>query len=145
MLGLDLGFVLRVDMSFNISWQGDFRFKVVTESGFEVSVDSDSRSAPCPTEILLTALGSCSATDVVAYFKDRTIELKSLTNCLTYELTESEPRLYKSVNLHFFIESEDVSEALAQAAVEDAINKYCHVCLMLKPSINITYSIEIIG
>lgn len=132
-------------MTIDVSWQGDLRFNAVTEDGFEVFIDSDGRSAPCPTEILLAALGSCSATDVVAYFKDLDIELKGLTNCLTYELTESEPRLYKSVNLHFSIEGENVSKALAQAAVEDAINKYCHVCLMLKPSINNTYTIEIVG
>ena len=132
-------------MAINISWESGFHFNVVTESGFEISVDSDNQSAPCPTEILLSALGSCSATDVVAYFKERALELKSLSNCLTYELTESEPRLYKSVNLHFSIQGEGVSETLAQAAVEDAIKKYCHVCLMLKPSIDITYTIEIVS
>lgn len=132
-------------MAVNVSWQGDLRFNVMTESGFDVSIDSDNRTAPCPTELLLSALGSCSATDVAAYFKDRAIELKGLSNCLTYELTDSEPRLYKSVNLHFSIEGQGVTEALAQAAIEDAINKYCHVCLMLKPSINITYTIEIVS
>lgn len=132
-------------MSINVIWQGDCRFNVVTEGGFEVAIDSESKSAPCPTEILLSALGSCSATDVALYFKDNGIELKGLTNSVTYELTESEPRLYKSVNLHFSIESEQVIETQVKAAIEDAINKYCHVCLMLQPKMRVTYTVDIIN
>ncbi|MDY0250966.1 MAG: OsmC family protein [Pseudomonas sp.] len=132
-------------MSIDVIWQSDCRFNVVTEGGFEISIDSESKSAPCPTEILLSALGSCSATDVALYFKDNGIELKGLTNSLTYELTESEPELYKSVNLHFSIESEKAIEIQVKAAIEDAINKYCHVCLMLQPKMLVTYTLDIIS
>lgn len=131
-------------MSINITWQGDCRFNVVTDGGFEISIDSDSKSAPCPTEILLSALGSCSATDVALYFKDKGIELESLTNHLTYQLTESEPRLYKSVNLHVSIKGDGITEIELKTAIENAINKYCHVCLMLQPQINITYTAEVV-
>jgi len=129
-------------MTINITWQGDCRFNVVTEGGFEVSIDAESKSAPCPTEILLSALGSCSATDVALYFKDNGIALQSLSNRLTYQLTESEPKLYKSVNLHFSIAANGAIETHVQSAIEDAINKYCHVCLMLQPKMVITYTLE---
>ncbi len=49
-------------MSINIKWDSDCRFNVSTESGFTFNVDATSEKAPCPTEILLSALGSCSAT-----------------------------------------------------------------------------------
>ncbi len=132
-------------MTINVTWQRDCRFHVVTEAGFEVFIDADSESAPCPTEILLSALGSCSATDVALYFKDNGIELKSLNNRLTYQLTKTEPKLYKSVNLHFSIEAKGVSETQLNKAIEEAINKYCHVCLMLQPAMCISHSIEIIN
>jgi putative redox protein len=132
-------------MAINVTWQGDCRFNVVTEGGFEVFIDAENKSAPCPTEILLSALGSCSATDVALYFKDNDIKLKGLTNDLTYERTDSEPRLYQSVNLHFSIKAEGVTEAQVKIAIEDAINKYCHVCLMLQPSILITYTVDVIN
>ncbi|MQC33007.1 OsmC family peroxiredoxin, partial [Vibrio parahaemolyticus] len=48
-------------MSINIKWDGDCRFKVSTEDGFTFNVDATSETAPCPTEVLLSALGSCSA------------------------------------------------------------------------------------
>ncbi|SFJ14972.1 putative redox protein [Pseudomonas guineae] len=131
-------------MSINVTWQGDCRFNVVTDEGFEFSIDSDSKSAPCPTEILLSALGSCSATDVALCFKGNDIDLEILTNRVTYELTENEPRLYKSVNLHFSVKGIGATEVVLKAAIEDALNKYCHVCLMLQPKIGITYTAEVI-
>ena len=130
-------------MTVNVTWQGDCRFNVVTDGGFEFSIDSEGKSAPCPTEILLSALGSCSATDVALYFKNNDIELKGLTNILTYQLTESELRLYKSVNLHFSIETKEITVIQVKTVIEEAIKKYCHVCLMLQPNILITYTVKI--
>ena len=130
-------------MSINVNWKEKCQFTVVTSGGFTLDIDSESKSAPCPTEILLSALGSCSATDVALYFEDNNLELKKLTNELTYELTDTEPRLYKSVNLHFSIEATNVSGHQVEMAIKDAITKYCHVCLMLKPAMTITHSLDL--
>ncbi len=92
---------------------GDCRFKVSAEDGFTFNVDATTEKASCPTEILLSALGSCSATDVVLLLQDQGVEVKGLENTVTFALTESEPRLYK-----------------------------CHVCL-LSPTIDITCSAEV--
>ncbi|MCF9080268.1 OsmC family protein [Vibrio parahaemolyticus] len=130
-------------MSIKVKWDGDCRFKVSTQGGFTFDVDATSNQAPCPTEVLLSALGSCSATDVVLLLQERGFEIKSLENQISFTLTESEPRLYKSANLHFvasgigFVESD-----ILQAATE-AVEKHCHVCLMLAPTINITCSAEV--
>jgi len=46
-----------------IVWQGKCQFEVNSEDDFTFTVDADSKIAPCPTEVLLSALGTCSATD----------------------------------------------------------------------------------
>lgn len=129
-------------MSINVRWKEKCQFTVVTSGGFTLDVDSESQLAPCPTEILLSALGSCSATDVALYFEENNLGLKYLNNELTYQLTETEPRLYQSVNLHFSIEAKGGSEEQINTAIQEAITKYCHVCLMLKPAISITHSFD---
>jgi len=91
-------------MSIKVTWQDDCRFNVVTDEWVEVSIDLDGKLAPCPTDILLSALGWRSATDVTLYFKDKGIELEALTNLLTYQLTEN----------------------VFKTAIEDALNKFCH-------------------
>ncbi|HCE3315003.1 OsmC family protein [Vibrio parahaemolyticus] len=134
-------------MSINIKWDGDCRFKVSTEGGFTFNVDATSEKAPCPTEVLLSALGSCSATDVVLLLQDQGFEVQGLENTVTFALTESEPRLYKSANLHFTVNGSGFKESdilrAVQEAVQEAVEKHCHVCLMLSPTIDITCSAEV--
>ncbi|MGF1682169.1 OsmC family protein [Photobacterium minamisatsumaniensis] len=132
-------------MAISVSWVEDCQFNVVTEDKFEFTVDADGKKAPCPTEILLSALGSCSATDVVMGLQEQGVVLKHLENKLTYTLTESSPRLYESVNLHFIVEAENVTEAQVSAAAKNALEKYCHVCLMLQPKITVTHTVAIVG
>jgi len=130
-------------MDIRVSWLKECQFKVTTSNGFEMQADADNNTAPCPTEILLSALGSCSATDVVMGLQEQGVELESFNSTLSYTLTTTEPQLYESVNLHFTVKATDVSEGQIASAANQAINKYCHVCLMLQPKINITFSIEI--
>ncbi|MFD1009519.1 MULTISPECIES: OsmC family protein [Oceanisphaera] len=130
-------------MSINIKWDGDCHFSVLTESGFTFNVDATSKKAPCPTEVLLSALGSCSATDVVLLLQEQSFEVKGLENTVTFALTESEPHLYKSANLHFTVHGCGFQESDILRAAQEAVEKHCHVCLMLSPTIDITYSAEV--
>lgn len=130
-------------MSLNVQWQQDCQFKVETAGGFGLNIDAEGQAAPCPTEVLLSALGTCSATDVVMGLQEQGAVLKSFSNLVTYTLTQSEPRLYESVNLHFVVESDNVTEQQVTAIADNAIKKYCHVCLMLQPKIAISHSVEI--
>ena len=132
-------------MSIKVNWKKDCQFNVVTEKGFELTVDADSEIAPCPTELLLSALGSCSATDVVMGLQQQGVEVQGLTNTVTYTLTEQEPRLYKSANLHFTVTAKNVSEEKIKTAADNAIQKYCHVCLMLQPAIALSYTVSMIN
>lgn len=130
-------------MSIKVKWDGDCRFKASTQGGFTFDIDATSNQALCPTEVLLSALGSCSATDVVLILQERGFEVKSLENQISFVLTESEPRLYKSANLHFVAKGTGLFEPDILQAAEEAVKKNCHVCLMLAPAINITYSAKV--
>ena len=131
-------------MTIQVDWNKECQFNVTTSNGSVIAVDSENNTAPCPTELLLSALGSCSATDVVLYLQDQGVEVESLNNTVTHTLTDSEPRLYKSANLHLRVKGVGVTEAMVNAAAQQAVSKYCHVCLMLQPNIEVTYSAEII-
>ncbi|ENM8064906.1 OsmC family protein [Vibrio vulnificus] len=130
-------------MSINVKWNGDCRFRVQTEDGFTFNIDAESKQAPCPTEVLLSALGSCSATDVVLLLKKQGFEINGLENNVTFTLTETEPRLYKSANLHFVVSGSGFVESDILQAAQEAVARHCHVCLMLSPTIHITCSAEV--
>ncbi|MEZ9291973.1 OsmC family protein [Vibrio lentus] len=132
-------------MSLNVKWGGECQFKVTTEGGFNFDIDATSNQAPCPTEVLLSALGACSATDVVFILQEKGFEISGLENNVTHTLTDEEPRLYKSANLHFSVQSRGISESDILTAAQEAVLKHCHVCLMLQPKIDITCSAEVIA
>ncbi|WP_281223570.1 OsmC family protein [Photobacterium sanguinicancri] len=131
-------------MTINVKWAGDCQFKITTSSGFNFDIDATSTVAPCPTDMLLSALGACSATDVVLLLKEKGFSVKTLDNNLTYTLTESEPRLYESANLHFVVTGDGISKDDVLIAAQEAVLKHCHVCLMLQPSITISCSAEVL-
>jgi putative redox protein len=135
--------LLGTTMSIDVTWLQDCQFEITTEKGFKFRADADNEHAPCPTEILLSALGSCSATDVVLELQKQGVEVIQLTNKLTYTLTQQSPRLYDTANLHFIAKAAAVTEQQVLAAAADAIEKYCHVCLMLQPKIAISCSAEV--
>lgn len=134
-------------MSIKVNWQQELELVATTDQGHSVHLDANSGKAQCPTEVLLSALGSCSATDVVLGLQEAEVGLQSLSNEITYTLSEasddSEPQLYKSVNLHFTVTAKRVHKAQVEQIAEQAINKYCHVCLMLQPAMVITHSVSI--
>jgi len=127
-----------------IVWQGKCQFEVNSEDDFTFTVDADSKIAPCPTEVLLSALGTCSATDVVEGIQSIGGKIKSLKNQLSYTLTKDEPQLYKSVNLHFVIDAKNITEKQIDQVVREGIRKTCHVCLMLQSAIEISYTVDFI-
>lgn len=131
-------------MSIRVSWQQDLTFLATSGNGHQFTIDADSNTAPCPTEVLLSALGSCSATDVLLGLQEEGAKISALSNEISYELTDEEPRLYKSANLHFTLKGEGIDGHRVKKAADNALNKYCHVCLMLQPKIALSYSFKII-
>lgn len=131
-------------MSIQLTWTGDSQFNITTEGGFSFKVDATSNTAPCPTEILLSALGSCSATDVVLLLQKKGFNITHLENEVTYTLTEDEPRLYESANLHFTASGTHLTEDDIISAAQEAVSKHCHVCLMLQPTIAISCSAKVL-
>ena len=131
-------------MGIKIEWSGDLEFEARTEGGFPVKIDGKDDSAPCPTQLLLTALGACSASDVVSLLRNAGHTVESLDNNVTYTLTESKPRLFESANLHFIAKCDGLQESELLAAAEEAMSRHCHVCLMLQPAISVSCSAEVL-
>src|ERR1700682_1015036 len=63
-----------------VQWVGKERFVAQSPSGHLVVLDSDrsSNGAPGPMELLLVALGACTATDVVSILAKKSQNVESL-------------------------------------------------------------------
>ena len=127
-----------------VRWVGADQFIAVGPSGHAVPIDSDrqSNTAPGPMEMLLLALGSCTATDVVDILKKKRQKLESLEVEVSGERAKEPPAVWVKLEIVYRLKGQ-----LDEKAVRDAIqlseDKYCSVAAMLRKTAPITFRYEI--
>jgi len=84
-----------------VQWVGKERFVAQSPSGHLVALDSDraSNGAPGPMELLLVALGACTATDIVAILAKKRQKLDSLEVEVSGERSEMPPRVWTKLEI----------------------------------------------
>jgi putative redox protein len=124
----------------------DDLFIGVTPGGRALVLDTNSQrsSAPSPVELLLVALGSCTATDVASILKKKRQHVTSYTVEVTGERRDEYPRSYTSMNVHHIITGTGISAKAVAQAIELSETKYCSVAATLRPTVEIHSTFEII-
>lgn len=118
----------------------DNTFLARDSHGHALLIDADAHGAPCPTELLVMALGGCCSTDLVNGLAEAGATLHSCELETRETRREASPRIYTAIELAFAIRADGVDRETVERILADALQKYCHVCLMLGASIHITTS-----
>ncbi len=128
-----------------VKWIGEQKFVAVSPSGHSVPIDSDreSNKAPGPMELVLIALGACTATDVVIILEKKRIKLESLEVICSGERAADPPTVWKKLEILYRVRGK-VDEGAARHAIELSEEKYCSVAAMLKKTASITWRLEIL-
>ncbi len=128
-----------------IRWAGEEKFLAVSPSGHAVPLDSDrqSNSAPGPMEMLLVALGACTATDVVVILQKKRQKLESLEVVVSGERTAEPPMVWTRLELVYKLRGQ-LDAAAVKHAIELSEEKYCSVAAMLKKTAPISFRHEIL-
>jgi putative redox protein len=127
-----------------VQWTGKEQFLAVTPSGHAVPLDSDreANTAPGAMEMLLAALGACTATDLVIILGKKRQPLEALEVEVSGERAAEPPKVWTKLEIVFKLRG-----ALDEKAVRDAIalseEKYCSVSAMLKKSATVSTRFEI--
>jgi putative redox protein len=134
-----------------IRWQQAERFEATTPSGHRLALDSDrgSNTGPGPMELLLVALGSCTATDIVIILGKKRQKLASLEVSVSGERAPSPPQVWTRLDVVFRVRgSGPEGGPLDEKAVADAVRlseeKYCSVAAMLRKTAALTMRFEIL-
>jgi putative redox protein len=127
-----------------VQWMGKERFVGFSPSGHMVAVDSDrsSNGAPGPMELLLVALGSCTATDVVAILAKKRQPLDSLEVEVSGERATEPPAVWVKLEIVYRLRG-NLDEQAVQHAIELSEEKYCSVAAMLRKTAPIAFRYEI--
>jgi putative redox protein len=129
-----------------VRFVSDDLFLGITPSGHALPLDTDSQrsSAPSPVELLLVALGACTATDVAGILAKKRQRFTSYVIEVTGTRRDEYPRSYTSMNIHHILTGKSISPKAVAQAIELSETKYCSVAATLRPTVSIQSSFEII-
>lgn len=121
-------------------------FVGVTPSGHALVLDTNHErsSAPSPVELLLVALGSCTAVDVVSILAKKRQRVTRYKVEVSGERRDQHPRSYRSMTVNHVITGTGISAPAVAKAIELSETKYCSVAATLRPTVEIHSSFEII-
>jgi putative redox protein len=128
------------------TWKQDQQYDAESHSGHHVTVDADAAHAggPSPMELVLMALCSCTAVDVVSILQKKREPFTSLTVSAVAEQSPAPPRVFTHIHLTYHLGGK-VSPKAAEDAVALSKNKYCSVSKMLEKAAAIDYEITYEG
>lgn len=128
-----------------VKWIGEQKFTATSPSGHAVAIDSDRQSnkAPGPMELLLVALGACTATDVVIILEKKRQKLESFEVMCSGERAAEPPSVWTKLEVLYRLRGK-LDEAAVKRAIELSEEKYCSVSATLKKSATLTWRYEIL-
>ena len=129
-----------------VRFVSDDLFLGVTPSGHALALDTDSQRsiAASPVELLLIALGSCTATDVAGILRKKRQHVTSYIIEVSGIRRDDYPRKYTSMKVHHILTGRSISAKAVAQAIELSETKYCSVAATLRPTVEIQSTFEII-
>jgi putative redox protein len=119
------------------------RFAGVNEAGDKVIVDGDQPAiAMRPTDLLLTALGSCTAYDVIDIMGKKRQPLARYRIEVEGTQADAHPRRFTQIRVTHYGAGPDVTETALQRSAELSHTKYCPVANSLNADITIAVVVE---
>lgn len=126
-------------------WIGGQKFVGTSPSGHTITVDADRQSnkAIGPMELLLIALGTCTATDVVTILEKKRQRLESLEVVCSGERAMEPPKVWTKLEIVYRLRGQ-LNDAAVKHAIELSEERYCSVAAMLKKSAQVSWRYEIL-
>ena len=125
---------------------GEGFFIGVTPSGHAqvIETDTERASAATPMELLLIALGGCTAVDVESILKKKRERVSDYRVEVRGFRREEHPRAYTRIEVRHIVRGRGIKERSVAEAVELSETKYCSVAATLRPGVELVTSYEVI-
>ncbi len=129
-----------------VEYAGNDFFVAVTPSGHAQVLDAkgERSAAPGPLELLLIALGGCTAVDVVSILEKKRQKVTKYHVEVRGERREEHPRSFNRLEVRHVVTGQGVSPEAVRRAIELSTDKYCSVAATLRPAAEIVSSFEVL-
>jgi putative redox protein len=97
-----------------------------------------------PSELLLIAVASCSAVDVVEILSKKRMPLDYLEISCSGEQDQDPPWTFRKIHLRFVVGGKNLTEKAVAQAIQLSEEKYCSVAATVRATAQITTEFEIL-
>ena len=136
-----------MEVNVSMSYLNDEKFQVLNESGNKLTIDmyeKDKKENLSPMELLLSAVTTCAAVEIVSMIKKRRRDFRDLKAESSGIRAEPPPMYYKKINIKYIIYSKDLQNSEADRFISLALTKYCSVGSSIRKDTEVVHSFEII-
>jgi putative redox protein len=129
----------------NIAWVGKKTFVGTDSTNHSVVISSVEDGVGCkPSELLLMALGSCTAYDVVGILEKKRYVLDDVQVQVTGEQDADPPWQFRRIHVHYRVMGQNLRDEDVRKAIELSEEKYCSVAATLRHGAEITVDYEVV-
>jgi putative redox protein len=128
-------------------WMNDMAFETEV-NGHKIILDADAEFGgkdlgPRPKPLMLSALGGCTAMDVISLLTKMHVEVEGLNVIVEGELNEEYPVQFIKMHVIYEFRGKDLPMDKLRKAVELSEEKYCGVRALYKKAIELSSEIRI--
>lgn len=118
------------------SFQGGMAFATELD-GHPITIDLNAKDGganlgPEPKALMLVSLAGCTGVDVVMILNKMRVSFSEFSIEIYGHLTDTEPRIYHTVNILYRIRAKLEDKEKVEKAVDLSQNKYCGVSAMFR-------------
>ncbi len=120
-----------------------------SDSGHWVMMDGGpmfggSLAASSPKELLMMALGGCTANDVIPILKKTKAPVDHVEINVTGNVRDEHPQIFTDLHVEYVVYGDGIDPADVERAIELSTTKYCSISAMLQAAVRITHSYRIV-
>ena len=102
-----------------------------------------SNAGSSPKELLLMALGGCTAMDVIPILHKKHAAVEHVEIRVVGNAREEHPQVFTDIHVEYIIRGNGIDPDDVERAIELSTTKYCSVSAMLSAGVTITHSYRI--
>jgi len=128
-----------------VKWIGGKQFVGIDSTRHSVVLSTPDEGVGIkPSELLLIAVASCSAVDIVEILKKKRMPVTFLEISAQGEQDQDPPWAFRKIHMHFCLGGKALTDKAIEQAIELSEAKYCSVAATVRGVAQITTDFEII-
>ena len=128
-----------------VKWIGGKQFVGIDSTHHSVVLSTPDEGVGIkPSELLLLAVASCSAVDVVEILDKKRMVLIHFEISVSGEQDQEPPWTFRKIHIHYQVGGKNLTEKAISQAIQLSQEKYCSVAATIRATAQITSDFEII-